>query len=72
MVLLLEKRLISQIFPIVYSSFDFRPYPAPKRFVPTSSIRPHVLHALQKHADYHGGKVTPDGQNPGAHVLWLK
>jgi hypothetical protein len=37
-----------------------------------SRIRPHVLHALQKHADRHGGKVTPDGQNPGAHVLWLR
>jgi hypothetical protein len=37
-----------------------------------SRIRPHVLHALQKHADYHGGKVTLDGQNPGAHVLWLR
>jgi DNA-nicking Smr family endonuclease len=37
-----------------------------------SRIRPHVLHALQKHADRHGGKVSPDGQNPGAHVLWLR
>ena len=35
-------------------------------------IRPPVLHALQKHAERHGGKVTPDGQNPGAHVLWLR
>lgn len=37
-----------------------------------SRIRPHVLHALQKYAERHGGKVTPDGQNPGAHVLWLR
>jgi hypothetical protein len=37
-----------------------------------SKIRPHILHALQKHADRHGGSVTPDGQNPGAHVLWLR
>ena len=37
-----------------------------------SRIRPHVLHALQKYAERHGGKVAPDGQNPGAHVLWLR
>jgi len=37
-----------------------------------SRIRPHILHALQKHAERHGGRVAPDGQNPGAHVLWLR
>ncbi len=37
-----------------------------------SRIKPHVLNAVNKYANRYGGRVTPDGQNPGAHVLWLR
>ena len=34
-----------------------------------ATLKPHVLHELEKYARRYDGRVEPDGWNPGAHVL---
>lgn len=37
-----------------------------------SSLRPHVIALMRRHAERFGGVVREDGQNPGAHILWFQ
>lgn len=36
-----------------------------------SRLKPPVVAAMKQAAQIHGGKVVPDRNNPGAHLLWF-
>lgn len=37
-----------------------------------SRLKPHVIAAMKRAAKEYDGKVVPDRDNPGAHLLWLE
>lgn len=37
-----------------------------------SRLKPPVVAAMKRTAQIHGGKVVPDRNNPGAHLLWFE
>tara|TARA_B100000927_G_scaffold113846_1_gene92074 strand:- start:4753 stop:5109 length:357 start_codon:yes stop_codon:yes gene_type:complete len=37
-----------------------------------SFLKPHIVNAMKRAATLYGGKVAPDRDNAGAHLLWLE
>jgi len=35
-------------------------------------LKPHLVAAMKRAAVHYGGKVVPDRDNPGAHLLWFE
>ena len=36
-----------------------------------SLLKPHIIAAMKRASNHHGGKAVPDRDNPGAHLLWF-